>query len=66
MSDQAEPYPAPSLVECEVCGGMGAMTARAVDADPHDAPAVIPCPACGGKGATLRPFPARLAVVRDV
>lgn len=61
----APTYPATALQDCEVCGGMGAMTARAAD-KPDALPAVIPCPACGGKGTTLRAFPPKLAVVRDV
>lgn len=65
MSDTPGPYPAPALVECEVCGGMGAMTARSVDADPTAPPSVIPCPVCEGRGGMLRAFPAPAVVVRD-
>lgn len=55
------PYPATALLDCEVCAGTGAMTARGAD-QPEAIPAVIPCPACAGRGATLRPFPALVAV----
>lgn len=58
----AHPSSLPRLRDCEVCGGTGAMTARAADA-PHALPAVIPCPACAGRGATLQTCP--LTVVPD-
>jgi DnaJ-class molecular chaperone len=56
-----------ALVDCEVCGGTGVMTARAVDAAPAAPPAVIPCPACAGAGVTIvRPtaFPRPASVTR--
>jgi DnaJ-class molecular chaperone len=56
-----------ALVDCEVCGGTGVMTARAVNGDPAAPPAVIPCPACAGAGATIvRPtaFPRPASVTR--
>lgn len=42
------------LIDCEVCSGLGVMTARAVgDVDGPGTP--VPCPNCGGAGVFLRP-----------
>jgi DnaJ-class molecular chaperone len=50
------PAAAAKLVDCEVCGGTGAMTARPAN-EPAATPALLPCPACGGRGATLHRSP---------
>lgn len=50
-----------NLVDCEVCGGTGVMTARSTKTPPHSPPTLIACPGCGGDGSALS-RPARPAL----
>jgi hypothetical protein len=45
---------AASLIDCDVCAGVGIMTARSVDATFGPAREIVPCVRCGGSGVFLR------------